>query len=158
MNKIKITFMLFCAMLLCTAAFAQSEEETEEELRTEFTGEELKNFILAYKKAAEIQKEEQEVMVATIEKHDLKVDRFNEILVAQQEGQLSEAKLSGEEREDFKAAVIEVIKLQKNAREKAGDAIEEFIDLETYQQISIAYKEDADFKKKLDNLLKNAPK
>ncbi|MFW6224430.1 MAG: DUF4168 domain-containing protein [Bacteroidota bacterium] len=85
----KTTFILSFFLFAGLGLMAQMPpQQPQQEVKTDYSDQELKSFAMAVTKVMTIQEEGQTKMMAVIEKNDITVDRFNEMLMqGQQDGQ-----------------------------------------------------------------------
>ena len=124
------------------------------EVQTNFEEEELKQFASAAGKVVLIQQETEQKMIQAIENEDLEINKFNEILMAQQNQQTEDLEATPEDLQKFDKAAAQVIQIQTEVQEEMVEAIkEEGLEPQKYEQILLAYQSDANVKAKVDALI-----
>ncbi|ELR73805.1 hypothetical protein C900_01415 [Fulvivirga imtechensis AK7] len=147
-----LTFSFLFVFVFMGNSMAQQQQR---QVREDFSEDELESFVDAYEEVLEIQMESEEKMKEAIEKENLTLERFNEILTAQQDP-TSEVQGSAEEMAAFNNAAQTIIKERQETETKVVSAIEdEGIDINTYQEIMLAYQYSPKVKKQLDALLED---
>lgn len=122
-------------------------------LRTDFSPTELESFVKANEKVTEVQKETEEKIIQKIEEEGLTVERFNQILESRRNPD-SEEEVTPEELQSFNQAAQMIVTENQSIQGKISDVIEEEgIDLDTYQQIIVAYQQSPEVKQKVDQLM-----
>ncbi|GAA0190015.1 hypothetical protein GCM10009122_51100 [Fulvivirga kasyanovii] len=136
-------------VVLYSTSLAQSPTQ----VRDDFSKDELESFVDAYEEVQVIQEESDKQVMTAIESGDLTMERFNEILAQQQDpGKVSDA--SAEEMAAFNSAAQTIIKERQKVEMQMVDAIEEEgIDINTYQEIMIAYQQSPKVQKKINKIL-----
>lgn len=152
---------LLCSLLVSVCfvfgtAQAQQQQPTppqQQQEQVNFSDEEIKAFIQVNEKVVEVQKNGEQEMMSAIEGEDIAVDRFNELLMAQQDpNQKTDA--SPEEMEAFGKASEKVMEVQKKLEEEAMKTIEaEGMDIEKYQQIMMAYQQNPQVQEQVQKLM-----
>jgi len=138
--------------------FAQVSPATSpqqsQEVQTNFEDEELKQFASAAGKVVVIQQETEQKMIQAIESEDLEINKFNEILMAQQNQQTDQLEATPEDLQKFDKAAAQVMQIQTEVQEEMVEAIkEEGLEPQKYEQILLAYQSDANVKAKIDALI-----
>lgn len=129
---------------------APQQQGQQEEIKTDFTDEELENFVEVVK----VQQENEIKMMEAIQNEGLDIDKFNEILQAKQNPEVSEESLSNEEVEKFEKASEEVIRIQQEMQAEVMQAINETgLGMETYGQIVNAYQVSPEVQQEIDKRL-----
>lgn len=149
--------MLFFSALFAGSTYAQELPiQHEEPVKTDFTEEEIEKFIAVNQKVIAIQQENEAYMIQAIEKEDLDLESFNEILKAQQ-GEETAYEASEEELASFNLAAQNIMIIQKDMQEKMEQAVvEEGMELEDFQAIMMAYQQSPELQQKVDSqLMKN---
>lgn len=140
---------LVLIVFLYSASLAQSPAQ----VRDDFSKGELESFVEAYEEVQVIQEESDKQVMTAIESGDLTMERFNEIL-AQQQDPGKELDASAEEMAAFNSAAQTIIKERQKVEMQMVDAIEEEgIDINTYQEIMIAYQQSPKVQKKINKML-----
>lgn len=158
-NSIKKTagLLVFCLVLLSTTVIAQQEpqmqpEETTDSIREDFTEKELESFVKANEKIIQIQQESEQKIVKAIEDEGLSVERFTEILEAQQNPG-KDVNASAEELQSFnKAAQVIITEGQKAQMQLLETLQQEGIDVDTYHDILYAYQQSPNVQDKIHKI------
>lgn len=142
-----LSFFLFAGL----GVMAQMPQQQPQDVKTDYSDEELKNFAMAVTKVMAIQEEGQAQMMTVIENNDITVDRFNEMLMqGQQEGQAN-IDATEEELMAFTNSMNEVQALQMQMQQQMMEAItEENLQVDQYQGIMQAYEVSPEIKEKID--------
>lgn len=146
------TFMFLFAF----AALAQvpMQQDAQEPAPQDFSDGDLEQFVTVYQKASEIQQKNEAEMMQAIEAEDLELDRFNEILVAQQSQQSpEEIDATAEEMASFNSAAEKIMQVQQAAQTEINGIIEEEMGAEKYQQIVMAYQQNPQLQEKVNQML-----
>ena len=151
-NKIFATAIL---SLFATFVFAQQQmpmSQQQQEVKTDYTETEIETFVEANLEVTKVQQAAEQKAMGIIEKNDLELERFNEI-VAIQQGQ-SDEEASPEELKAFNAAAQEIMANSQKIQAKMKEVLtEKGVSEQDYQQIMIAYQQDEDFRKKVDSVV-----
>lgn len=124
-------------------------------MKEDFKDKELESFVKANQKVNAIQAEGETKMMQAIDESDLTVDRFNEILAAQQDPQRNND-ATAEEMSSFNNVAQEIIKERQEMEVKMTQTIEEEgIDLDTYNMIMYAYQQSPEVQKRVNDLLED---
>ncbi len=131
-----------------------SAPQQNQQIETDFEDKELEQFASAAGKVVVIQQETEEKMIQAIEKEDLEITKFNEILMAQQNQQTDQLEATPEDLQKFDKAAAQVMKIQTEVQQEMVEAIqEEGLEPQKYEQILLAYQSDANIKAKIDALI-----
>jgi len=142
--------------MFAVVVFAQQQMpmQQQQEVSTDYSEDEIETFVEANLDVTKVQQEAQKKSMAIIEKNDLDLDRFNEI-VAIQQGQ-SEEEASSEEMKAFNAAAQEIMTNNQKTQSKMVAALENHdISQEKYQKIMMAYQQDEEFRQKVDSVVQS---
>jgi hypothetical protein len=142
--------------MFAVVVFAQQQMpmQQQQEVSTDYSEDEIETFVEANLDVTKVQQEAQKKSMAIIEKNDLDLDRFNEI-VAIQQGQ-SEEEASAEEMKAFNAAAQEIMTNNQKTQSKMVAALENHdISQEKYQKIMMAYQQDEEFRQKVDSVVQS---
>lgn len=148
---VAIFFFAFTAM-----AQVPMQGQPQQEINTDFSDQEIEQFVTVFKKANEIQQKNEEVMVQAIQEEDLELERFNEILVARQQQQSAEdINASAEEMAAFNQAAEKIMTVQQEAQAEIEQIIENELGMEKYQQIVMAYQQSPEVQEKVNQKLES---
>lgn len=143
--------------MFAVVVFAQQQmpmQQQQQEVSTDYSEDEIETFVEANLDVTKVQQEAQKKSMAIIEKNDLDLDRFNEI-VAIQQGQ-SEEEASAEEMKAFNVAAQEIMTNNQKTQSKMVAALENHdISQEKYQKIMMAYQQDEEFRQKVDSVVQS---
>lgn len=143
--------------MFAVVVFAQQQmpmPQQQQEVSTDYSDKEIETFVEANLDVTKVQQEAEKKAMGIIEKNDLEVDRFNEI-VAIQQGQ-SDEEASPEEMEAFNAAAQEIMANNQETQSKMQEVLGQHdIDEKKYQEIMMAYQQDEEFRKKVDTVVQS---
>ena len=146
--------------MFAVGVFAQQQmpmPQQQQEVSTDFSDEEIETFVEANLDVSKVQQESQKKAMGIIEKNDMELERFNEI-VAIQQGQ-SDEEASPEELKKFNAAAQEIMANNQKTKAKMQEILGQHdIDEQKYQQITIAYQQDEDFREKVNSVVQEKSK
>lgn len=133
----------------------QGNKSVQPQLQTEdISDEELKQFVQASAKAAVVQQESQQAMVAVVEEEKLSVEKFTEMAKANQEQKLDQVKATPEERTAFTKAAKRIMEMQPQVEQNIQQAVvKEGISLEKFEQIMLAYQQSPAIQARVQKLL-----
>ena len=125
------------------------------QMREEFSDDELKSFVKANEKVMEIQMDGEQKMIKAIEDEGLTVNRFHEILEQQRDPQRgAETQTSPEELKSFNSAAQVILEENAKLEERMSTSIQaEGIDIETYQQIMLAYQQNPSIQNRVNKMV-----
>lgn len=137
-------------MFLTGGVFAQMAPP-QTNVKTDYSDDELKQFVQAANKVMTIQEEGQVQMVNIIEENEMNIDRFNELIMEAQTQGPENITASEDEKASFNNTLNEVQTLQMKLQEDMVATItNEGLDIQQYQSIMQAYETDAEVKEKVD--------
>ncbi len=147
LSKISIFSLLF-SISFAFVSMAQQE------VNDNFSDEEYEQFVDINVKLIPMQMEIEDKMVAIVEDTGLEVNRFQELMQAQQQGNIMDASEDPEEIAKFNEAGQEVMKVQQESQQKLQKHItDNDMDLQKFQEMSIAYQQSPKVKEKVDALM-----
>lgn len=147
LSKISIFSLLF-SISFAFVSLAQQE------VNDNFSDEEYEQFVDINVKLIPMQMEIEDKMVAIVEDTGLEVNRFQELMQAQQQGNIMDASEDVEEIAKFNEAGQEVMKVQQESQQKLQKHItDNDMDLQKFQEMSIAYQQSPKVKEKVDALM-----
>ncbi|WMJ73122.1 DUF4168 domain-containing protein [Cytophagaceae bacterium ABcell3] len=149
----RATMAFSLMMLVGFNGFAQEPgmqpDQEQQEVRTDFSEEEIEQFVEATEKVMPIEMAAQEKMTEIVEEEGLTVERYNEIATMQQLGM--EGQISEEEEEAFEAATARVTEIQAEAEAEIRETLnDEGLSLEEFQEIISAYHQDPELRQRVD--------
>lgn len=154
-----IIFSFAIALFFTFGAVAQvpmQQDQQQQQVREDFSDEELEQFVDVYVQAAEIQQKNEAQMIQAIEEEDLDINRFNEILMARQNQQnAEEIDASAEEMASFNNAAEKIMTVQQEAQAEIEQLIESEMGSQKYQQIVMAYQQSPEVQQKVNQMLES---
>lgn len=152
-KNVHCLYRVFMSLIFIAVCSSVSLAQETTQVREDFSKDELKSFVDAYEEVQGIQQESEQQVINAIENGNLSKERFNEILAQQQDpGKKSDA--TAEEMTAFNSAAQAIIKERQKVEKQMVDAIEEEgIDINTYQEIMIAYQQSPKVQKKINQIL-----
>ena len=147
--------LLGCICLLPSAPLWAQEPamQPRDEIREDFSENELKTFVRVNQKISAIQTEAEQNMIKAIEGEGLTIDRFNEILEQQRDPERGN-ETPDEELRSFNNAAQMILEENAKIEKQMATAIEaEGMDLKTFKQILIAYQQNPEIKNRINNLV-----
>jgi peroxiredoxin len=155
----KFISVLCLLLLMAGAALAQmpqTQEQQQQPVREDFSDAELEKFADVYVQVVEIQQQSEAEMLKAIEDENLDINRFNEILQAQQQKQgAGEINATADEMASFNNAAQKIMGVQQETETEMKQVIEQDLGVDTYQQIIVAYQQSPDVQQKVNELLQN---
>ncbi len=151
-----VTTTVFFAALSQKADAQQSTpmQQTQPPAATNISDATLKKFVDINKKMAPHQQQAETQMVAAIQKQGLKPDRFNQILMARQKNDKTNAGATAEELGKFNTAAQNVMSIQKEIEPKITKVItDEGMKIEEFQQIATAYQSSPELQQKVNTMM-----
>lgn len=147
---------IFCTLILSFASsflFAQvPDAEEPENLKTDFTMEQIVKYVKIIEEAGPIQKDARQEAVNIIESHGMDLLSFNAVLAVEQGA--SNAEISEERMKAFHQASQEILELNEEVQRKLLDIVKKHeLDPTIYKQMVTAYDKDLDFRAKVDAVI-----
>ena len=157
MTSSKLSKILVLPALLFFFAFgaiAQGLPTAPQEVKEDFTDQEYETFIKINMEVMPIQQAAEGDMMKAISDKGMEVERFQELAQAQQTGKLTDVSQDPEEINAFNLAGQEVLEVQKKVKDQITQKIEDNdMDIQTFQQIYLAYDQSEVVRGKIDKLL-----
>ncbi|MFP4090163.1 MAG: DUF4168 domain-containing protein [Cyclobacteriaceae bacterium] len=127
-------------------------------MKTDFSDEELKNFISVNEEVVKVQQEAEQEMMQVIDSEDgITVERFNEIAQAQQNPDM-EVNIGDEEMMAFRNAAQKVMDVQRETEAEVAEVVEEEgMAFEDYRQIMMAYQQDPELQQRIQSMIQENP-
>lgn len=146
----KKLYGLFIVLLMGTSVvLAQVPQQMPQQQTKDVSDDEIEQFALAFVEIQNIEQKMQPEMVQAVEKEGIEVQRFNEIMNAQQDPN-QEVDASEEELKKFAAANREIEDIQNQAqREMMGKIAESGLSVDRYQEIMTAVRNNPELQQKL---------
>lgn len=152
-NAIVAILLSFGCLFSFSYTRAQQQEIPATEIREDFSDQELKSFIRAHEKVSAIQQESESKMISAIQEQGMSVDRFNEILKAQQDP-AGNPEISPEELQSFNTAAEFIVLESKKTEMHLVNIIEnEGIEVDTFNAIMVAYEQNQKVKARIIELI-----
>ncbi|MEX0883321.1 MAG: DUF4168 domain-containing protein [Cyclobacteriaceae bacterium] len=124
----------------------------QQSVNTDFSDDEYDKFVKINADLIPMQMEIEEKMIAIVEDNGLEVNRFQALMQAQQQGNITDVSEDPEEIAKFNLAGQEVMKVQQESQEKLQKHItDNEMELEKFQEMSIAYQQSPEVKEKIDS-------
>lgn len=157
MTSSKLSKILALPALLFFFAFgatAQGLPASPQEVKEDFTDEEYETFVKINMEVMPIQQAAEEDMMQAITDKGMDVQRFQQLAQAQQTGSLTDVSQDPEEINAFNLAGQEVLEVQKKVQDQIKQKIDDNnMDVQTFQQIYLAYDQSEVVRGKIDKLL-----
>lgn len=154
-SKLSKVFALTAVLsVFAWGAIAQQLPASPQEINEDFTDKDYETFVKINQEVMPIQQEAEGKMIEAISGRGLEVTRFQELAQAQQAGKITDVSEDPEEIAKFNEAGQEVMKVQEKAQDEIIKKIEDNqMDLQKFQQISMAYNQSETVRSKIDKLL-----
>jgi len=153
--RLKYILTAFMIFALLSNVYAQDAPiiQQDGQATNNFEDQDLQKFASAAEKVMMIQQETEQKMVQAIEGENLDIEKFNEILRAQQE-EGTELTATEEEMQSFNSAAENIIKIQTEVQSDMMRVIQdEGLEPQKYEEILMAYQTDPATKARVDALL-----
>jgi hypothetical protein len=156
MTSSKLSKIMALPALLFFLAFGAMAQElpANPEVKEDFTDEDYETFVKINMEVMPIQQAAEGDMMKAITDKGMDVQRFQQLAQAQQTGSLTEVSQDPEEINAFNLAGQEVLEVQKKVQDQIKQKIEDNnMDIQTFQQIYLAYDQSEVVRGKIDKLL-----
>ncbi len=131
----------------------------EKNTSIEVNDEEIQSFASAFEVVQTIQGESRQKMVEAIEEQGLTIKEYNELLRQQQQPESNDSQasnVSAQKQEQFQQADAQIEQIEKEAQAEIETAItNEGLQVERFQQIWIAVRQDPELQQQVKNYLEN---
>lgn len=160
-NLMRYAFMVFLGVIFSTATvFAQQQQmppQPEPLSPEEVTDEHLEKVSNVTQAGQGIQKEAEEKMKSVVEEVGMEYERFQQIMMAQQNPQLAgQIEVSGEEEQALQQIQPDLMQINQEARQKYMTNIEEEgLSIQEFQQIAQAIQTHPEVAKRFEEI--NSP-
>jgi hypothetical protein len=156
--KAIFALIFFAAFYAAPEAKAQLPTAPSTAMRTDFSENELRSFVKASEKVTAIQMKGEQNMIKAIEDEGLTVDRFHELLEKQRDPQRgTETSISAAELKSFNNAAQMILdENERLEKEMATSIEEEGIDVETYEEIMLAYQHNAAVQNRVNKMVNDS--
>jgi hypothetical protein len=149
----KLAGLFFIFLMGIGTVLAQVPQQLPQQQKNEVSDGEIEQFALAFVEIQNIEQKLQPEMVQAVEEEGIEVQRFNEIMNAQQDPN-QEVDASEDELKKFAAANREIEDIQNRAqREMLGKIDEAGLTVERYQEIMNALQNDPELQQKLQQIV-----
>src|SRR5690554_3119410 len=149
----KLVGLFFIFLMGVETVLAQVPQQLPQQQKIEVSDGEIEQFALAFVEIQNIEQKLQPEMVQAVEEEGIEVQRFNEIMNAQQDPN-QEVDASEDELKKFAAANREIEDIQNRAqREMLGKIDEAGLTVERYQEIMNALRNDPKLQQKLQQIV-----
>jgi hypothetical protein len=147
----KLYGLFFILLMSASVVFAQVPQQMPQQQTTEVSDDEIEQFALAFVEVQNIEQKVQPEMIQAVEEEGIEVQRFNEIMNAQQDPN-QEVDASEDELKKFASANREIEDIQNRAqREMMGKITKSGLTVERYQEIMTAVRNDPALQQKLQS-------
>jgi hypothetical protein len=147
----KMYGLFFIFLMGVSVVFAQVPQQMPQQQTTEVSDDEMEQFALAFVEIQNIEQKIQPEMVQIVEDEGIEVQRFNEIMNAQQDPN-QEVDASEDELIKFASANREIEEIQTRAQREMMEKIAESgLSVDRYQEIMVAVRNDPALQQKLQS-------
>ena len=148
-------------------AFAQQQAPqpgqpmSPQENSMEVDDEEIQRFANAFEAVQSIQEESREEMAQAVQQQGLTIKEYNELFRQQQgnadgESQMSQSNYSEEKRRQFEQADARIDQIEQETQSEIEQAItQEGLEVERFEQLWIAVRQDPELQQRVQNELQN---
>lgn len=155
--KLKSRLTVWCMTLAMLSfgfsAFAQQSAPTAGS-SDEISEASIKKFVEINKTLAPAQMEAQQKMVTIIQGSGLDMQQFSQMAMAMQQGDETYGDATADDKKAFEAAMEKIAPLQQEVEQKMMKAVEEAgMEMEEFQQIAMAYQQDAELQQKINGMM-----
>lgn len=146
-SKVSVFSILFS---ICLAFGTLAQQQVNDN----FSDEEYEKFVAINQTLAPMQAEVEAKMVGILEEKGMEVPRFQALMQAQRQGNIMDATDDPEEISTFNEAGQEIMKVQQESQEELQKHITDSgMEIQKFQEISIAYNQSPKVKEKVDALM-----
>lgn len=147
----KLYSVILVFSLSLTAAFAQMPQQVEP--AADVSDNEMEQFAAAFQGIQQIDQELQPELVKAVQEEGIEVQRFNEIMNAQQDPN-QEMDADEAELQKFASASREIEEIQTRAQKEMEEVVTKSgLGLERYQAIMAALQSDAELQQRLQQMM-----
>lgn len=148
-KKLYSLFLILLAGIFVVSA--QVPQQMPQQQTTDVSDDEIEQFALAFVEVQNIEQKVQPEMVQAVEKEGIEVQRFNEIMNAQQDPN-QEVDASEDELIKFASANREIEEIQTRAQREMMEKIAESgLSVDRYQKIMVAVRNNPELQQKLQS-------
>jgi hypothetical protein len=155
-----VSFMVSAGAIFSAPVYAQTQPVQNNELQEtiedadEYSDEEVQKFVQAAEQVSSIMQHSESEMIRAINDQNLDIEKFNEIMAAQQGMVDGGIEVTPEELDAFSSAASKIIEIQEEMREEMQRAIAaQGMDTDKFQQMVIAYQRNPEFQNKIDRMI-----
>jgi hypothetical protein len=138
----------------------QDQGTPQVNVREDYSDKELESFVNANEKVATIQQQTEEKIIGKIQENGLTIDRFNQILQGQRDPAVKDQiKATPEELAAFNKVAQSIVDENQKVRQQIESSIqEEGLNLQTYEEMMVAYQYSPKVQKRVHKLLEEREK
>ncbi len=154
--KIFVVCALFVSPHMMSAQTMPPSQPQQQEMKTDFSDEELQQFTKAAEAVNQISQEADARMVKAIEDAGMDLDTFNKMAAAQQNPNAQAPEGGDADMQKFQEANMELQQIQTEMQPKMVSAIEDSgMDVAKYQEVMMAYQQSPELQAKIKELMEN---
>lgn len=153
-SKVSVFSILFSICLTFGTLAQQLPQGAQQQVNDNFSDEDYEKFVAINQTLAPMQAEVEAKMVGILEEKGMEVPRFQALMQAQRQGNIMDATDDPEEISTFNEAGQEIMKVQQESQEELQKHITDSgMEIQKFQEISIAYNQSPKVKEKVDALM-----
>ncbi|WP_162419363.1 DUF4168 domain-containing protein [Cyclobacterium roseum] len=153
-SKVSVFSILFSICLTFGTLAQQLPQGAQQQVNDNFSDEDYEKFVAINQTLAPMQAEVEAKMVGILEEKGMEVPRFQALMQAQRQGNIMDATDDPEEISTFNEAGQEIMKVQQESQEELQNHITDSgMEIQKFQEISIAYNQSPKVKEKVDALM-----
>ncbi|WP_162344246.1 DUF4168 domain-containing protein [Cyclobacterium salsum] len=153
-SKVSVFSILFSICLAFGTLGQQLPQGAQQQVNDNFSDDEYEKFVAINQTLAPMQAEVEAKMVGILEEKGMEVPRFQALMQAQRQGNIMDATDDPEEISTFNEAGQEIMKVQQESQEELQKHItDNGMEIQKFQEISIAYNQSPKVKEKVDALM-----
>ncbi len=153
-SKVSVFSILFSICLAFGTLAQQLPQGAQQQVNDNFSDEDYEKFVAINQTLAPMQAEVEAKMVGILEEKGMEVPRFQALMQAQRQGNIMDATDDPEEISTFNEAGQEIMKVQQESQEELQKHITDSgMEIQKFQEISIAYNQSPKVKEKVDALM-----
>ncbi|MCC5936013.1 MAG: DUF4168 domain-containing protein [Lunatimonas sp.] len=149
------SFSMIMTLVVAFSASAQQLPNPQQApLKEDFSDAEIEKFVAINMEMIPVQQAAEAKMVAAIEEHGLEMQRFQQLFQAQQQGNITDVSEDPQEIAKFNEAGQQIMKVQEETNLEIQEMIvQSEMELQTFQEISMAYQQSPKIKEKVDRII-----
>lgn len=153
-SKLSLFSMLLGICLAFGATAQQLPQGAQQQINDNFSDEEYEKFVAINQTLAPMQAEVEAKMVGILEEKGMEVPRFQALMQAQRQGNIMDATDDPDEITIFNQAGQEIMKVQQESQQELQKHITDSgMEIQKFQEMSIAYNQSPKVKKKVDEMM-----